>query len=67
MFPACNGISCQSNSNPPAPDLRGESHNIQDVGFGARERDTMNKMTALLEEMVILLRDTNQRQAILGI
>ena len=67
MFPTANRISCQSRSNLLTPDLRGESDNIQDVGFGARERDTMNEMTTLLKEMVVLLRDMNQRQAILGI
>jgi hypothetical protein len=48
------------------PDLRGGSDNTQDVGFGAREREAMNEMTTLLKEMVVLLRDMNQRQAILG-
>ena len=67
MFPTVNGISCQSSSNPPAPDLRGESDNIQDVGFGAREtQEAMNEMKTLLKEMVGLLRDMNQRQASLG-
>jgi hypothetical protein len=44
----------------------GESTNIQDVGFGAREKDEINEMTTLLKEMVGLLRDMNQRQASLG-
>jgi hypothetical protein len=67
MFPTANVISCQSRSSLPAPDLRDESDNIQDVGFGAREKDAMNEMTTLLKEMVILLRDMNQRQATLGV
>jgi hypothetical protein len=49
------------------PDLRGESDNIQDVGFGAHETQVaMDEMRTLLKEMVVLLRDMNQRQAILG-
>jgi hypothetical protein len=49
------------------PDLRGESDNIQDVGFGARETQVaMDEMRTLLKEMVGLLRDMNQRQASLG-
>jgi hypothetical protein len=49
------------------PDLHGESANMQDVGFGARETQAaMNETTTLLKEMVALLRDMNQRQAILG-
>jgi hypothetical protein len=43
--------------------MRGESNNIQDVGFGAHGKD---EMTTLLKEMVALLRDINQRQALLG-
>ena len=66
MSSTANGISCQSRSSPLAPNLRDESDNIQDVGFGAREKDAMNEMTTLLKEMVTLLRDMNQRQAILG-
>ena len=66
-FPTGNWISCRSCSNPPASDLRGESDNIQDVGFGAREtQEAMNEMKTLLKEMVGLLRDMNQRQASLG-
>jgi hypothetical protein len=69
MFPTNNGppgISCQSRSNPPKPDIRGQSGSIQDGGFGVREKDEMSEMTTLLKEMVVLLRDMNQRQASLG-
>jgi hypothetical protein len=64
MFSTGDGISWQSRSNP---DLRGVSDNIPDVGIRARETQVaMNEMTTLLKEMVGLLRDMNQRQAILG-
>jgi hypothetical protein len=54
-------------SSDPEPHLAEESNNIQDVGFGAREKAEMNEMTTLLKEMVVLLRDINQRQALLGV
>jgi hypothetical protein len=54
-------------SSSPKPELRDESNSIQDVKFGAQEKDELNEMTTLLKEMVVLLKDINQRQALLGV
>jgi hypothetical protein len=50
-----------------------KSINAQGIGLGAHEKDSMNEMTTLLKESVVqlrennlLLRDMNQREAILG-
>jgi hypothetical protein len=67
VFPAKQWISCLTlHNSPPKPDPRDESNNVPDVGFGARHEEEMNEMTTLLKEMVILLRDINQSQALLG-
>jgi hypothetical protein len=59
-------FSCVSHSSPPKPDLRGESNNIQDVELEGRGKDAMDEMTTLLKELVVLMRDINQRQTLLG-
>jgi hypothetical protein len=48
-------------NSPPRSDLRFESKTAD--GFGAREKD---ETTALLRELVGLMKDMNQRQAMFG-